>query len=150
MLHGAFAARVGRVGRRGHGNLRGDDVNDAPVVRHLGICLAHQEERDLCVDRERAVVLFLGRLGEQLADDDAGGVDENVPVPEVLDRRIDESGDLGELGEIGLVGHGLDASGLQIRHDLGRFIVAAGPVVVHDDIRSIAGQGFGEQLAEVR
>jgi hypothetical protein len=52
-------------------------------------------------------------------------------VPEPLDRRVDEPGDLGDFGQVTLVGHRLDAPGLQLSDDLPGLLSATRAVVVH-------------------
>src|SRR3984885_12258311 len=150
MLHRCLAARVRRVGGGRHGDLGRDHVDDPPVVGHLAVGLAHEEVRDLGVDRERVVKVLLARLDQGFADDQPRGVHEDVPPPEAVDGRVDQLRDLTRVGQIALMSDRLDAEPFELVDDVRRFLGAMGRVVVHDEIDAVAGERLSEQLAQIR
>ena len=93
----------------GHGEFSADagDVDDGGVA---GADLAVQQMRECCVDGvdcgeevggHGAAIGFEGLVFDRADFDDAGIVDEDVDVAEVVDGVIDEHGSLGGVGQVG-------------------------------------------------
>src|SRR5262245_31077374 len=91
---------------------------------------------------------FVGRgVGEALADDEAGVVDEDIEAAELGCCAIDHVLDLPEVGDVGFAGDGPTAPGLDLFHD-GPSTVTRG-VVVDRHGRALGCERKGDRAAHV-
>ena len=118
------------------------DVDDAGAFTEVfhGSLRGEQETEDVHVE-DLVVVLFgEGIDGEELLD--AGVVDEDVEVAEVLDGCVDEALSLSGLRDIATDGDGFATGGCDGGDHIVRTSLAGG--VVDDDGGALRGERFGD------
>ena len=140
-LGGAVVGHLGGADGAGGG---GDDGDVAVVAGlHLAEEGAGDAEDAAEVDVEAAVDLFVGEVEEALAGDDAGALDENVDLAEVLEGLFGLGVDVLYIGDVDLVAAGFHAESLE---GLNGF-VDAGDVPNDDCVSAALGAFFGHDEA---